>query len=600
MQKLRYCIFFCLVLITYTGIGQRNSVVLQLKWWHQFQFAGYYAALTQGYYAKEGLDVKILPGDAGHSSIDEVLSGRASFGITDCDLLTEFAQGKPLVALGAIFQHSPYVIISPENKNIHSPSDLVGKTILASEKQGWIELKGIFLKEGIDINAIHVAPHTWNNNDIINGKADAMTGYISSEPYQMQQAGIPVTYISPANYGIDFYGDLLFTSKDFAEKNPEIVERFRQASFKGWEYALAHKEIMFDYILSLPGVKQRNTTRKALQNEADEMEKLILPQIVEIGHMNEGRWAHILSIQQSLGLIPANTSLEGFMYTKKPGLIESIKAISLWITGTAAAVFLLILIYSIIIRRIVKIKTRALRKTLHELQLSKDALTEKNTELQKLSAYLQHIREDERKRIAREVHDELGQLASAVKIDIDWLNLQLSEMNQPAQKRVTHAASTIVLLINSIRKTASGLRPSVLDDFGLNAALKWHCNEFEQLTGISCTTEIEFDDNFLSPDMKTELFRIVQESLTNVMRHAQAKNTKVVLQEDNYKLHISISDDGKGFDTREQKNTLGLIGLRERVQVLNGTLQINSTTGNGTDVIITIPKNWAQPDEQTL
>lgn len=592
MQKIRSCIISCLLLVTCAGIGQNNNIVLQLKWWHQFQFAGYYAAVTQGYYAKQGLNVKIMPGDAGHASIDEVLSGRASFGITDCDLLTEFAHGKPLVALGAIFQHSPYVIISPASKKIHSPSDLVGKTILASEKQGWVELKGIFLKEGIDINSIHVAPHTWNNYDIVNGRADAMTGYISSEPFQLQQAGIPVTYISPANYGIDFYGDILFTSKTFAEKNPETVERFREASFKGWEYALSHKESMIDYILSLPGVKERNTSREALRNEADEMEKLILPQIIEIGHMNEGRWAHILSVQQSLGLVSPNTDLDGFMYTPKPGLLDSLKAIGLWVTGGVAAIFMLILVYSIIIRRMVKIKTRALRQTLRELELSKNALTEKNTELQKLSAYLQHIREDERKRIAREVHDELGQLASAIKIDIDWLHLRLPELDQASQKRVSHAASTIILLIKSIRKTASGLRPSVLDDFGLNAALKWHCNEFEQLSGISCTLEIEFDDSSLSTDMKTELFRIIQESLTNVMRHSQAKNANVVLREDKDNLHISIRDNGKGFNTEEQKNTLGLIGLRERVQVLNGSLQIKSIPGSGTDVVITIPKNW--------
>ena len=237
-----------------------------------------------------------------------------------------------------------------------------------------------------------------------------------------------------------------------------------------------------------------------------------------------------------------------------------------------------------------KVKTRALIQTLHELNLSKDELTKKNTELQKLSAYLQHVREDERKRIAREVHDELGQLASAVKIDLDWLHIKSAEMDEASRKRMAHAAGTTALLITSIRKTASGLRPSVLDDFGLNAALKWHCNEFEQLTGINCTTEIEFDDSLLTTDMKTELFRIVQESLTNVMRHSQAKNAWVVTKEDKDFYMIRISDDGKGFDTTTQKNTLGLIGLRERVQSLNGSLEIKSTPGKGTDVSISVPK----------
>lgn len=590
MAKIRLFLILLFLSCMQPGFGQVSKVNLRLKWWHQFQFAGYYAAQTHGYYAKQGLDVTILPGDVAHPAVDEVLSGKANFGITGCDLLTDYALGKPVVALGAIFQHSPYIIIAPKSKQIHAPSDLIGKTIMAAENQGWIELKAMILKEGINIDKIHVVTHSWNNQDLITGKVDAMSGYRSVEPYQLEQMGIPVSFIQPTNYGVDFYGDILFASRSFVNANPETIEKFRQASFDGWEYALTHKEEMCDYILTLPGVKERKITKAALLYEANEMEKLILPQLVEIGHMNEGRWRHIRDIQEGLGLIPKNTNLTNFIYAKKPTVSESFKGLGIWILGAIGGILLLVVSYSLMVRRTVLIKTRALRKTLDDLKISEEALTEKNSELKKLSAYLHHIREDERKRIAREVHDELGQLASAVKIDLDWLDTRMPQPEEPAKKRIQHATETTKLLLGSIRKIASGLRPSILDDFGLNAAIQWQCDEFTKLTGIPCHTSFGFADGQLSGTLKTELFRMVQESLTNVMRHAAAKKVTIHTTEDNQHLYLTIQDDGKGFNASLSTQTFGLLGLRERAQSLKGSLTINSKPGKGTTVYIKVPK----------
>lgn len=217
------------------------------------------------------------------------------------------------------------------------------------------------------------------------------------------------------------------------------------------------------------------------------------------------------------------------------------------------------------------------------------ALKEKNKELKRLSAYLQQIREEERKHIAREVHDELGQLASALKIDIDWLTLKTAPAEN-AVTRLTHANNTIAVLIKSIREIASRLRPSVLDDLGLHAALKWHCSEFEKLNGISCNFDPRLDDSLLPDVWKTELFRMVQESLTNVMRHANATKVNVITREDMYNFYLTIKDNGEGFNTGEKKSTLGLIGLRERVLSLNGELNIDSMIGKGTTINIVIPK----------
>jgi PAS domain S-box-containing protein len=367
--------FLCLVIILLTCItsyAQERRVSLQLKWMHQFQFAGYYAAQKQGYYKNAGLQVNIIPGDTRHIAVNEVLTGAADFGVTDSQLLLEFAKGKPLVALGAIFQHSPYVILSLAQKNIKTPSDLIGKKIMSTEDQGWIELKAIFLKEGINPNKISTITHTWNYNDLSNGNVDAMTGYSSVELFQFSQLGLPVTVIDPITYGIDFYGDILFARRQMVKDHPRTVADFKEASFKGWEYALSHKEEMCDYILSLPGVKQRNVTKEALLFEANEMEKLILPQIIELGHMNEGRWQHILDVYKSLGLIPGGTNIDGFIYQKKPSLKESLKNIGIFVLAGFVGLFLIVLIYGIVVRLAVKRKTREQREALEALTVSEE------------------------------------------------------------------------------------------------------------------------------------------------------------------------------------------------------------------------------------
>ncbi len=225
-----------------------------------------------------------------------------------------------------------------------------------------------------------------------------------------------------------------------------------------------------------------------------------------------------------------------------------------------------------------------------QLKNAEEELRRKNEELKQLSVYLKDVREEERKYIAREVHDELGQLASALKIDIDWLSIKNVAIDDIGKMRITHATKTIEVLISSIRKIASSLRPSVLDDFGLNAAIEWQCREFQNLSSIQCIFEADFDDEGLPMEIKTELFRMTQESLTNVMRHSKAAQVTVKLTEDDENMFLKITDDGRGFDTTVKKSTLGLIGLRERAVSISGQLRIESEPGNGTVVLAIIPK----------
>ena len=361
--------------------AQYKTVSLQLKWLHQFEFAGYYAADIKGYYAEKGLKVTIKPGDKNHSPITEVLRGRATFGINDCDLLINYTKGDPIVAMGSLFQHSPYIILATPYQNIHSPSDLIGKRILSSDNYGWAQMKAMLMREGIPLDSVRKLDHTWKPMDLLNGNADAMTGYVTVEPYQFLKMGIDLSYIDPINYGVDFYGDVLFTQQSVINNDPGLTEAFRKASIKGWEYATAHPEEIIKYILTLPGVERRGVTKEALMYEAIQMRKLMIPDLVEIGHMNEGRWQHILDIYTKLGLVGKKTRIDNFLYNHEGTQIDRIIQKIIFISITILLIVAAIVLYSISLKRAVQNRTSQLEfemaqgnETREKLMISEERL----------------------------------------------------------------------------------------------------------------------------------------------------------------------------------------------------------------------------------
>jgi PAS domain S-box-containing protein len=222
---------------------------------------------------------------------------------------------------------------------------------------------------------------------------------------------------------------------------------------------------------------------------------------------------------------------------------------------------------------------------------TEEELREKNIQLKELSRHLQNVREEERKYLAREVHDELGQLAAVVKMDIDWLQIKMPDLPEANAKRILHASSTTSLLIGTIRRLASELRPVMLDELGLNTSLEWLCGKFEEANGIPCVFESFFDDHGLGIQVKTALFRICQEALSNVKRHSAATHVNVSIRLNGDLIQLVITDNGKGFDINQKTGTVGLVGMQERSLSVNGTLVIESEPGKGTIICTIIPKS---------
>jgi ABC-type nitrate/sulfonate/bicarbonate transport system substrate-binding protein/HPt (histidine-containing phosphotransfer) domain-containing protein len=203
-----------------------DAVTLQLKWHHQFQFAGYYAAKELGYYKEVGLDVTIKPATNDQNPISNVLNGGAQYGVGSKDLLLLRQRGEPVVALAVIFQHSPYVLLALKKKNIESVQDLVGKRIMfdpfAQEIIAYLRAVGISMD-----SIVKVSSNDYDAKDLLSGKIDAYAGYSTNDPYYLDKAGVPYLSFSPRSVGIDFYGDNLFTTEAAAgENSDETAEVF--------------------------------------------------------------------------------------------------------------------------------------------------------------------------------------------------------------------------------------------------------------------------------------------------------------------------------------------------------------------------------------
>ncbi|UOD31944.1 EAL domain-containing protein [Massilia violaceinigra] len=331
-----------LALCVGTPAHAAEKVTLQLKHTHQFQFAGYYAALEKGYYRDAGLDVVIAEGTDGNEPERNVSAGKAEFGVGSSSLLLARLAGKPLVVLGVVLQHSPYVLLVRKGSTQPDIRDLKGKRVmigsLTDELTQADELIAYLNKEGVPLKSLVRVEHSFNPDDLVKGKVDAYSAYITNEPDYLDRLGFAYDVHSPREAGIDFYGDNLFTNERQIAAHPERVRAFRAASMKGWAYAMANQEEIADLILSK---YSRRHDRQHLLFEARQMEPLVQPILVEIGYMNPDRWRHIADIYADLGMLPRGAAFDGFMYSSDPAassltwLYRSLLAAGLLLVGGA-------------------------------------------------------------------------------------------------------------------------------------------------------------------------------------------------------------------------------------------------------------------------
>jgi diguanylate cyclase (GGDEF)-like protein len=302
---------FFLLFILILSLHANEKVSLQLKWLHQFQFAGYYAAKEKGFYEDAGLDVEIRQRDLIKDNIEQVINGEADYGIADSVLHLYKANSKPVVIVTPIFQHSPSIIITLKSSGIDSPYKLEDKKLTFYKKDS-DALSILFMLQNLDMN-INIQRERDNitYEHLINLKTDAYTGYLSNEPFYFKQRGIDINIINPSNYGLDMYGDMLFTNKKEAKNHPDRVEKIKKATLKGWKYALEHKEEMIN-IIKTKYAKDKSIEH--LRYEADAIEEIIQHKSIPLGTLDKGRIRYTLEQFKKHDLINNNVNFNEYIF----------------------------------------------------------------------------------------------------------------------------------------------------------------------------------------------------------------------------------------------------------------------------------------------
>ena len=297
-----------------------TKVTIQLSWFDQFQFAGYYMAKEQGFYKDAGLDVEILPFSLGMNIPKMVNDGDVDFAIGRENLILEKAKYPKIIALAAIFQATPLVLLTTKDSGIDSFNKFENKKLMRTKDDGSeVSLKAMLSASKIDLKSITQVEHSHNIYDLIEKRVDIISAYTSKAPYILQKEQIKYNIFYPKDYGFDMYSDFLITNIDKYNNDYNIVEKFKKASLKGWEYAYNNIEKSVDIIFEK--YNTQNISKDELIFEANELKKLSYLNDNKLGDMKQEKVQRIYDLYNVMGYINNEFKIDNFIgYDKKSRL----------------------------------------------------------------------------------------------------------------------------------------------------------------------------------------------------------------------------------------------------------------------------------------
>ncbi len=566
------------------ALAQRlDTVTLYLKWDHQFEFAGYYAAKEKGFFKDNGLYVNFGIFRNGIDQIKKVEEAEGRYGISNSNLLSYRIDGHQIVLLLPVFQHSSVVFFTHKRDSIFHPQDLIGKKIVIP-KVMFPELYLMMVREGIDPTSTDI-DSVWNLQKFVNGDAQAIVQLTLDRPFMPEPDSISI--IHPLQYGMDFYGELLYTSEAEIKRNPERATRFREAVIKGWDYAMSNPEEIIDIILD----KYDSTLDKdVLLREYAEIRELMSPGIVPVGLNNIGRWENLYNDISKYSGIEATNALDGFFYedyfasdTERLGNIIALIAILL------GFLFFFLIVAWIINRRLNKL----LDERLVQINLRNEELTKMNNELDNF--------------VYRVSHD----LRSPISSSMGLLNLMEKDTKEKRYEYHQLMKSSLVRLDNFIKDILHYSRNSRMEielekiDF---ESLINQCIETvaDQETDISVSQELVDCTDYFGDRNRISIIlnNLISNSFRYSDRYKEEKYIKISAICSENQARIIVEDNGIGIskDHREQVfkmfyrahdqkvgSGLGLYIVSEVVEKLKGTIELDSELGVGTKIMVTLP-----------
>ena len=332
----------CILIITLFSSTNKDKVTLHLKWLHQYQFAGYYVAKEKGFYNELGLDVTIAEPDIGADLVSTVINNEAHYAIGSSTLLIEHSHKKPIVALFPLLQFNPDILVMIKKDGGSDKINLRNKKILIREGDKNGEFTDILKKYHASDKNIYYNNDENNLKALLSGKYDAVYGYLQNEPFVIEEMGlIPVSIHTSSK---DFYGDILYTSKKEIKNHLKRMQKFKEASLKGWRYAMDNIEETVKIVQKAGSIKSID----ALTYEARMMRELMIPNIVEIGYCTSRQWQEMVQNYKEQGLIDSSYDLKGFLYEDmkpKPSLLETKSVMLFLLIFSVSAIFLILIFY---------------------------------------------------------------------------------------------------------------------------------------------------------------------------------------------------------------------------------------------------------------
>ena len=556
-----------------------EKVVLQLKWRHQFQFAGYYAAIAQGYYRAAGLEVELREAQPGHDPLREVVEGHAQFGVGTANVILARAAGDPIVVLAVIYQHSPFVLMTSADSGVMDIHEMAKRPIQMEPDAA--ELLAYFESEGVDPKTLQLVPHTFEVADLVAGRVGSMSAYATDEPFYMKQADRDYLVFTPRAGGIDFYGDNLYTTEEELRQHPERVRKFVEASLRGWEYAMAHPGEIIDLILK---DYNRGKTREQLEFEAAETAKLVHPELIELGYINPGRWRDIAHTYEKLGMLPADFSLNGFLYARNPG----VNAQLLYRVGAVAAA---ISVLSIVAAAIMWHYHRKLRR---EVKARQDAEAREREEI-RAKAHFYAL-------LAHEVRTPLAGISSA--LSLHGVLPSASEKQEMVEIS-KNSADQLLHLVDEIldhSKLEAGRMVAEMQEVNVADFLSEVIELFQPSAiqkGLALEQELPAGNALTVRTDPMRLRQIVSNLLSNAIKFTKTGVVRVTAEAPaGGGLIISVSDTGPGiapaqidqiFEPYAQADSarshggtgLGLSISQQLASLLGGSISVDSQVGKG-------------------
>ncbi len=611
----KYLLLFLLsITLLFASNHEENleKVSLQLHWKYQFEFAGFIAAKEKGFYKDAGLDVDLKEYKNGIDIEQDVLDGKSTYGIYNSYILLEYLRGKPLVLLSSYFKRAALVLLT--TPDIKSPKDLIGKKIMTTSKEDFTLNFGPYFKAyGVTPDELTFVPMSYNVKDLADGKVSAFSAFISSEPYNLDKMGAKYNILNPSNDNFYILQLELFTSQKEAKKHPLRTQAFIDASIKGWQYALTHKQELVDIIHNK---YNPNISKAALKAEALSIEKLILPYTYKIGSIDKNFLFKQQQLFEKNYHLKKKHSLHAFIFNDK-----EINYALIWESSCGMGIVLLLMFlyqrklksFNTELAKQVELKTKELREMNESLE---ESVHEKVEELiQKDELLTRQSKQAVMGEMISMIAHQWRQPLNTITLQIS--NLQLKEMigkelsKEELDKTLSEISETILYLSNTIDDFKSYFQPDKKrTDILLHDLLEKVEGFIEpRLKKHNISIEIKGDVEQNVALYVNEMVQVLLNILNNAVdayNNCDVKDKKIIIAtkiED--KISISIKDSAGGiskehlkdifepyFSTKGKNGTgLGLYMSKMIIEKqFNGTLEVESQNKE-TTFYITIPKH---------